>query len=173
MIMPDFIIRFMAQDDIPAVMRVQEEAYGTHFLEPEEVIAARYHSGLQTAWVAEIEGMVKAYLVGYDSKIGKIGPLSAEFCAVEGADCFYLHDLALAPAARGLGVGKAMVEAAGIYAQERKYNALALLSVQHSQNYWAKYGFAVYSTLDTENQRNLETYLIEDGSAHYMVRLLK
>lgn len=168
-----YTIRPMTQEDIAAVMYVQEDAYGPHFLEPQEIIAARYHSGLQTAWIGEIAGSAQAYLVGYCSKIGKISPLHGEFTKTEGADCFYLHDLALAQAARGTGIARALINAAVLFARDQGYSALALLSVQNSKSYWEKHGFQEYSALDSQNQSNLATYLTEGGDAHYMVRHLK
>lgn len=164
-----YTLRQMCSPDIPAIERVQELAYGAHFLESAEIIAARYASGVQIAWVAQMQGEVVAYLVAYHSKVGKVSPLHAPFPKITGADCFYLHDLALAPSARGEGVGAALINNAIDYAKAQNFKALSLLSVQNSRPYWEKFGFVEYADLDVQNRCNLETYLAQSDDAHYMV----
>ena len=90
-----FKIRPMALNDLVAIELIQAEAYGSYFLESADVIAQRFHTSPATAWVAERDGQVCAYLVGYFSQVGKINPLNTPFIPPADANCLYLHDLAL------------------------------------------------------------------------------
>jgi GNAT superfamily N-acetyltransferase len=165
-----FIIRPMSLNDLIAIEHIQAEAYAGYFLESADVIAQRFHASPTTAWVAEREGMVCAYLVGYWSKVGKINPLNAPFTLVENANCLYLHDLALLKIAQGFGVGKKLIQAATEFALNEAAVGLALLSVQNSKEFWQGFGFSEFADLELIQQNNLNTYLTGDDDAFYMVK---
>lgn len=167
-----FNIRSMALTDLIAIEYIQAEAYAGYLLESADVIAQRFHLSPTTAWVAELDGQVCAYLVGYWSMIGKINPLNAPFVLVEGANCLYLHDLALLKIAQGFGVGKKLIQAATEFASSNSAQALALLSVQNSKEFWQGLGFSEFVDLENIQQENLNTYLTGDDAAFYMVKSL-
>ena len=56
-------------------------------------------------------------------------------------DCLYLHDVALLPAARGAGLGAALIARLVPLARARGLPALALVAVGGSCRYWAARGF--------------------------------
>jgi GNAT superfamily N-acetyltransferase len=175
-----FKIRPMIASDLSAIEVIQAEAYAGYFLESTDVIAQRFTLSPSTAWVAEHEGDVCAYLVGYWSMLGKINPLNAPFAHVENANCLYLHDLALLKAAQGFGVGRKLIQAAIAHALQNAADAIALLSVQNSNAFWQGFGFSEFLDLDMQQQKNLETYLDNSldctpdssNAAFYMVRIL-
>lgn len=167
-----FNIRLMSLNDLIAIEHIQEEAYAGYFLESADVIAQRFQLSPRTAWVAERDGQVCAYLVGYWSRVGKINPLNAPFALVEDANCLYLHDLALLKIAQGFGVGKKLIQAATEFALNESAAALALLSVQNSKDFWQGFGFSEFVDLENIQQENLNTYLTGDDAAFYMVKSL-
>ena len=167
-----FSIRLMSLSDLTAIEHIQAEAYAGYFLESSDVIAQRFQLSPSTAWVAERNGQVCAYLVGYWSKVGKINPLNAPFTWVEDANCLYLHDLALLKVAQGFGVGKKLIHAATEYALGNSAQALALLSVQNSKEFGQGFGFSEFVCLENTQQENLNTYLDGSDSAFYMVKKL-
>lgn len=165
-----FDIRLMSLNDLIAIEHIQAEAYAGYFLESADVIAQRFHLSPATAWVAEHDGQVCAYLVGYWSRVGKINPLNAPFASVADANCLYLHDLALLKIAQGFGVGKKLIQAATELASSNSAQALALLSVQNSKEFWQGLGFSEFVDLENIQQENLNTYLTGDDAAFYMVK---
>ena len=165
-------IRPMIASDLKAIEVIQADAYAGYFLESPDVIAQRFTLSPTTAWVAEREGDVCAYLVGYWSMVGKINPLNSPFSHVENANCLYLHDLALLKTAQGLGVGRKLIEAATQHALQQTTAAIALLSVQNSKAFWQGFGFSEFATLDVQQQQNLKTYLDGSEDAFYMVKSL-
>ena len=167
-----FNIRSMSLNDLIAIEHIQAEAYAGYFLESADVIAQRFQLSPSTAWVAESDGQVCAYLVGYWSKVGKINPLNAPFTLVEDTNCLYLHDLALLKVAQGFGMGKKLIHAATEYALDNSVHALALLSVQNSKEFWLGFGFCAFVDLEKIQQENLNTYLDGKDSAFYMVKKL-
>lgn len=166
------LTRAMTINDLAAVETIQADAYSGYFLESAEVIAQRFQLSPTTAWVAERDGNVCAYLVAYWSTIGKINPLNAPFNRIENPNCLYLHDLALLTSAQGFGVGKRLVSAAVTHAEQNAAQALALLSVQNSKEFWQAFGFTEYLELDVNQQANLNTYLEAEDLAFYMTKKL-
>lgn len=168
-----FTIRPMTTGDLLAVEDIQAEAYAGYFLESAAVIAQRFDASPATAWVAEQKGQVRAYLVGYWSRVGNINPLNAPFSPSEDVDCLYLHDLALLKSAQGKGVAKQLIGAAAELALANNTQAIALLSVQNSKDFWQSFGFSEFKDLDSQQRKNLETYLDnETDIAFYMVKLI-
>lgn len=100
-----FLIRPMLAADIGAVLTIQADAYVGEVLEEEAVISARLDTAPDTAWVAQDKQGVQAYLVTYPSRLGLLTALGENFQCAADPDCLYLHDLAVAPAANGAGVG--------------------------------------------------------------------
>jgi GNAT superfamily N-acetyltransferase len=167
-----FNIRPMVVSDLIAIEIIQAEAYAGYFLESTVVIAQRFNLSPATAWIAECEGQVCAYLVSYWSKVGKINPLNAPFALVDDANCLYLHDLALLKIAQGFGVGKKLIQAAFDHAMKNTVQAVALLSVQNSKEFWQGFGFTEVVELENSQQENLNSYLTSDDPAFYMIKML-
>ena len=88
----------MRDTDVAAVYAIQTEAYTSELIEEQSLIQERLRSAPDTAWVAEDQQGVCAYLVAYPGKLGKITPLGAPFSVSAQADSLYLHDLAVAGA---------------------------------------------------------------------------
>lgn len=131
----------MHADDVARVLAIQSEAYGDAFVEPAAVIEARLAAAPDTAWVAETEAGLAAYLVGYRSLLGRVTPLGGPFRVVVAGDCLYLHDLAVARQAVGRGIGRALAEHALAWARRAGLGCSGLVSVQDSQAFWLGLGY--------------------------------
>lgn len=164
-----FRIRLMQVTDIPAVLMIQEQAYVDEILESAEVIEERLHIAPETAWVAETEAGVQAYLVTYPSRLGALTAWGENFQCAHDADCLYLHDLAVATAAGGCGLGQALIAVATHYAEEKGYGFSSLISVQNSVGFWQRRGYGVVENLSPAQQLLLATYT---GPAYYMSKTI-
>lgn len=167
-----FTIRTMNISDLAAIENIQAEAYTGYFLESVDVIAQRFNLSPSTAWVAERDGHVCAYLIGYWSKVGKVNPLNAPFMLADDANCLYLHDLALLRSARGFGLATLLINTAITHALNHSIAACALLSVQNSKEFWQGFGFAEFNLLEKSQRENLNAYVNVNDAAFYMVREL-
>ena len=160
-----FSIRLMHDPDIPAVLDIQAQAYANDLLESEAVIRARRASAPRHAWVAEDDQGVCAYLFAYHSRLGKVTPLDGEFRSPAQPDCLYLHDLAVARRAAGRRIGPALVREALGQARQQQLRFSALVSVQDSQAFWNRMGYAEHQP-DPEHAAHLHSYQVP---ATYMV----
>ena len=164
------LIRPMLPADIASVVRIQSHCYLPDNIESEAVIRARLASAPDTTWVAEVNGAVCAYLVGYRSRLGQVGALGDGFAPAEVPDCLYLHDLAVGPQARGLGLGPRLVAHALAQARREGLAWAALVSVQGSQGFWRQRGFTASRLDDPGQALALASYA--GGPACYMTQAL-
>lgn len=167
--MSGVICRTMRLCDLTAVIRIQAEVYVEEMHETDQVIRARFAQTPDTSWVVEREGNVCGYLVGYQSTLGNVSPLGAEFAHKPNANTLYLHDLAIDHSAKGFGLGPMMLNHALAEARQRQLGHAALVSVQNSKVFWEKQGFVANPELPQGQQQNLSTYT---GPAFYMSRTL-
>jgi GNAT superfamily N-acetyltransferase len=56
-------------------------------------------------------------------------------------DCYYVHDLAVAPEARGRGAGRRLLAAALAIARERGFRTVASTASRESEPFWRAFGF--------------------------------
>lgn len=165
------LVRPMALPDLDAVLDIQRACYGESFLEGADVITRRITSRVGLSCVAEREGRVCAYLAAYRTQPGKLTPLHGDFEATSEPsswpDTLYLHDLAVHPQAAGLGLAQALVRHLWAQGVALGLAGSALVSVQGSQDFWARLGYQVQALGDPGQQRRLASY---GAGACYMVR---
>jgi ribosomal protein S18 acetylase RimI-like enzyme len=161
-------VRRMRLDDLPSVAAIQATAYPPHFLEDEATLQARLNDFPDTAWVAQGPSGVCAYLVAYRSVLGKVTPLGAHFESPLGADCLYLHDLAVSATAAGQGLGPLLVQHALAMARREGLAASALVSVQGSQGFWRRMAYQAQRLDDPQQQAHLASY---PGTGVYMMQV--
>ena len=185
------VVRTLVTADLPGLLAVQLACYGAGFVESAEVFARRLASAANCSLVLERDGAVCAYLAAYRSWRGKVTPLHGDFGPNERAgstmptaptapttptaptevpDTLYLHDLAVLPACAGQGLAQALLQPLWAQAVARGVRHSALVSVQGSQAYWARQGYAE-QVLECNAQRaHLASY---GEGAVYMVRELQ
>lgn len=163
-------LRLMMPADVRAVLAVQAQCYLPALIEDESSVRARLDVSPDTAWLAEDEAGVCAYLVAYRSLVGKVTPLGGAFDVAADPGTLYLHDLAVARRARGRGLAQALVGLAGEQARAEGLAYSSLVAAQASREFWQKHGYAVVSELEPRELVNLASY---GGQGDYMVKRLR
>ncbi len=80
-------------------------------------------------------------------------------------DIFYIHDIALLPAARGTGAGSAVLHLLAAQAKADGVARLALIAVNGSAGFWQRHGFGV-----VQDAALAEKLLSYGPDARYMMR---
>ena len=155
---PPVRLRALAHPDLADLLAVQRACYGPGFVETAEVFARRLASPANCSLVLERDGQVCAYLAAYRSALGKVTPLHGDFEAVPQADTLYLHDMAVLPTCAGQGLAAA-----------QGLRHTALVSVQGSQTYWERHGYAQQPLGDAAQRERLASY---GAGAVYMARAM-
>jgi GNAT superfamily N-acetyltransferase len=164
-------VRAMSDRDIPAVMRIQAECYPEPMLESEAVFRARLALAPATCWIWSGPGQgAGAYLFSYPSSKDAVTALDHPFTIPAAPDCLYLHDLAVAPDARGRRAANALATAALEKARADGLGWSALVSVQRSQVFWETLGYAAVESPPSPARENLASYQVQgnQGAAVYM-----
>ena len=162
--------RALTVDDLPGLLAVQHACYGEGFIEGAEVFARRLANPAQCSLVLKDGGRVCAYLAAYDSMLGKVTPLHGDFEVVPQPDTLYLHDMAVLPPLAGRGLARALLDPLWRQAQARGLRQSALVSVQDSQSFWERHGYAAQPLHDAAQRQRLAAYGV---GAVYMVRGLE
>ena len=143
--------RAMEAADLDRVMSIAEVVH-PDYPEDRAVFAERlalYPDGCAMADVfraetsgAEADGPCIGYIVMHPGRLGVPPPLDSPLGALpEMPDCLYLHDVALLPAARGLGLGVAALERMNALAARQGFRWLALTSTPGARAFWDAQGF--------------------------------
>ncbi|MDI2112140.1 GNAT family N-acetyltransferase [Commensalibacter nepenthis] len=144
--------------ELDDILRIQDLCY--HEIEPEspEVMASKLHTSPNTCFVAKDTNGVRGYLLSLPSSLGNPPQLHSNTQTTEpDPNCLYLHDLAIHPNARGLGVGKLLIQYFAKTALEKQFQHASLISIQNSVPFWEKYGFKVIPP-NAYLQKKLKTY---------------
>lgn len=162
----------LAPQHLPGLLAVQRACYGAALVEGAEVFARRLASPANCSLVLEHAGQVVAYLAAYESVRHKVTPLQGDFEAVAAPgqpDTLYLHDMAVLPQYTGRGLAKKLLAPLYARAATRGLQRAALVSVQGSQPFWARQGYAVQALAQAVQRTRLASY---GAGAVYMARPL-
>lgn len=157
----------MSAADLPAVLAVAAVVH-PGYPEDEAVFAERLRLYPDGCIVLEQEGCPIGYVVAHPwhraappALNSLLGELPSQ------ASCFYIHDLALLPQARGSGAGGMVVDRLAGIAARAGLPRLALVAIDGSSGFWRRQGFrAVHEPALAEK---LASY---DDAARYMERML-
>ena len=162
----------LALEHLPGLLAVQRACYGDGLVEGLDVFARRLASPANCSLVLQCEGQVVAYLAAYHSQRGKVTPLHGDFepAAQPGlCDTLYLHDMAVLPGLAGRGWARRLLATLWTQAAAHSLRYTALVSVQGSQAYWQRQGYAVQTLEQATQRERLASY---GSSAVYMARRL-
>jgi GNAT superfamily N-acetyltransferase len=154
--------RPMAPADLDTVLAVAAEVH-PGYPEALEVFAERLRLYPDGCLMAERGGAVVGYAVMHPGRLGCPPALDSALRELpDGADCLYLHDVALLPVARDSGLGAMALEWARTLAVWEGFAWLALTSTPEARGYWDRQGFSTCAAQPVE----LASY---GGGMTYMV----
>lgn len=163
-------IRLLTEADLPAVMAVQAACYEAGFHEPQAAFANKLAEASDSCWGAWQGDALRGYLFCLPADADHLPALHASsWRRPADAAWLYLHDMAVHPDARGLGVAGRLLEAARTRAHAVGVEALVLVAVQGSVPYWTRHGFATVAP-SPPIAAKLRTF--GDG-AHFMQQTLR
>jgi GNAT superfamily N-acetyltransferase len=156
----------MVPADLPAVMRIAAVVH-PNYPEDEAVFAERLALAPAGCLVlAGAAGELAGYIVSHPWPRGDIPALNALLGAIPASTRdWYLHDLALLPAARGGGRAAGGVSRIVSAAAGQGCDAIALVAVNGSSGFWERQGFR--PAHDPALAGKLASY---DDAARYMMR---
>lgn len=157
--------RAMTGYDLDAVQAIADIVH-PDFFETAEVFAERFRLYRNGCYLLELGDKPAGYVVSHPWRYGSLPALNALLGALpEGADTYYVHDLALLPVARRVGAASRIVSALIKHAEAERYQTMTLVAVNNSIPFWQRHGFVVADV--PELYGKLLSY---EAEARYMVR---
>lgn len=160
--------RDMTMLDLPVIEQIAAAVHPA-FPESTAVLAERLRLYPDGARLLELAGRPAGYGLSHPWHAGKLPALDARLGAIPtDADTFYVHDVALLPAARRTGAGGMLVDFLRSHARQAGFETMSLVAVNNSQPFWMRHGFVV-----VESPGLTEKLLSYEPAARYMVKDLK
>lgn len=133
--------RPMRPDDLPTVVRISDAVHGD-FTEPLETFADRLTHYPAGCAILERDGEALGYLISHPWPRDAAPPaLGARMDSIPTSDSYYLHDIALLPAARGTGAGATATAFVVRQAEVEGCRDVRLVAIQGADSYWHRQGF--------------------------------
>lgn len=154
----------MQVEDLDAVIALGD---AIHLNYPEDPEVARERFSLYPAgcFCFNQRNATLGYIFSHPWMLGDAPPLNSLLGAIpHAADCFYLHDIALAASVKSHGAGTAGVRCVKALAKLRGFQRIAIVAVNKSEAFWSKNAFVVVDAGDLTPK--LRSY---DDDARYMV----
>ena len=131
----------MEQEDIPHANLLGDVVYQAH-PENDAIFAERHRLYPAGCFSLIADKILVGYLIAHPWRLGNPPALNSLLGALPpNPDTLYLHDIALAPQARGLRLATAAVVLLIERAVTAGFSSLSLTSVNNSVGFWQKQGF--------------------------------
>lgn len=136
------IWRPMTIQDVPQVSEMEAIAH-PNYHEGAAMVANRLALFAQGCCLCEIEGEPVGYMISHPWVKGQPVPLDVMIDRIpDGADCLYLHDLALMPTARGSGAAQDALKHAESICVAHGLTAIAIVALPYAIGFWERVGFS-------------------------------
>lgn len=156
---PDVLIRKMQEDDLDAVIQIQALAYSDDFLESPQVFARKLQLAPDFCWVAQQVDQVLGYLFSHPW-INHLPP--ALHTPLEllpsSADTWFVHDMAILPGARGMGLASRLYQMAQKTAHDYQLQDSLLVAMPGVDAFWSNHGYQKITELSHQQQLKLAQY---------------
>jgi ribosomal protein S18 acetylase RimI-like enzyme len=159
--------RAMTPADLPAVQALADTIH-PDFPEDAAVFADRLRLHPAGCFILVGNAGTAGYVLSHpwlDRQPPKLNAILGQ--PAEAASTYYIHDLALLPAARKSGAAAAIVKILATHASAMQLQNMTLVAVNNSVHFWRRQGFDI--VVDSDLDRQLRSY---DAQACFMRRAL-
>lgn len=150
---------------MPAAAVLQNAVYQPLYHEPQDVLESRLAVAPAFCWGAFRDGQLVAYILSHPWPAASPPAIGVPLAAPPATDNWFVHDLAIGPAARGAGLGRALVAAAAGAALEAGLVRGDLVAVQGAWRFWEKLGYTPIANLPEPLRAKVAAY---GADARYM-----
>ena len=138
--------------DLPDVEAIATKVH-PDFPEDLTVFAERQRLYSEGARLLELDGVPSGYILSHPWHFEALPELNSLLRAIpDDADTYYLHDLALLPAARGTGAAAMIVGDILRHARAMGFASVSLVAVNGSLPFWYKHGFRAHKAPELDHK---------------------
>lgn len=141
---PDHPIRIrpLIPADLPAALAIQQQSYPAFLLEDEPAFLSRLEIAASYSLAATRDGALIAYLLAHGWTSAAPPPVGTVLPRHAASEVLFIHDLAVAAAGRGSGIGARLVSTALDLAIADRLPTAELIAVEGAADYWRAQGFS-------------------------------
>ncbi len=127
------VVRPMQGSDLAEILRIQAASYTGDIPESRASLMAKFVASPASCFVAHDERQLLGYVFALPWQSDAPPALNAPDCQLPSEiDCLYIHDLAVAPQARGTDVARSLFATLLPLLDQYKLDRMFLPAVQHS-----------------------------------------
>lgn len=131
----------MEPGDIAEALAIQAQAYPASLQEDAAVFAARLALPQSFCFTARRTGALVGYLLAHGWERANPPAMGTASGPAGPSEVLYIHDLAIAPGARGLRLGEALLARAFDAARASGLGEAELVAVEGAHSFWHRLGF--------------------------------
>lgn len=135
-------LRPLVPADLAAAEAIQNAVYRPAYREPAEILGSRLAIAPTCCWGAFGPDGLAAYILSHPWPAGAPPAIGVALAPPPSGDNWFVHDLALGEAARGLGLGRVLVRRAAESARDLGLTRGDLIAVQGAAGFWSRMGYA-------------------------------
>lgn len=135
-------LRLLASTDLAAAAAIQNDVYLPLYREDAEILGSRIAVAPDFCWGAFEGEQLVAYILSHPWPAGSPPAIGVRLTSPPVGDNWFIHDLAISPAARGLGLGRLLAGRAARAAIDSGLTLTDLVAVQGAASFWARLGYA-------------------------------
>lgn len=141
--MSGLALRPLHADDLPVVLSIQRAAYGDGYQESAAVLGRKLELAPQACFVAHFDDLAVGYVFAHPWGCAGVPALHVPLPELPAmASRGFVHDLAVVPAARGLGVAAALFARVRGWSRAAGHGGLSLVALAEAVPFWARQGFS-------------------------------
>lgn len=157
-------VRPLTLADLPAALALQVQCYPPAIRDGEAAFASRIIHAPEWCWTVETDGRMDAYLLSHPW-LSLSPPAPDTVLTSAGGDCWYIHDLSIAPHARGEGLARLLL--AACLDAHPNIPRSELVAIPGAEPVWLRLGWSPVSDLPAALRAKVAGY--GEGSV-YMAR---
>lgn len=165
---PAISIHALSTRDLPAALAIQSAIYPAFLIETERAFRSRIERTNGYCLAATRGETLLGYILAHGWARGSPPPVGTLLAPDVPDEVLFIHDLAVAPAGRGLAIGERLVAGAIDRAVQNGLRRAELIAVEGAATYWQRLGFVAERGSDAL-QATLASYGAE---ARWMTRAI-
>ena len=140
----------MTPQDLGDVLALQAKGYPAALHDSAEAFLSRMALAPTLNLVAHDGGGLRGYLISHPWAAGSPPPVDSVLPTAAPQDCWYVHDLSVAEAARGLGLARRLLIAGRDAAQALGLTRSELIAVEGAAPFWRRQGWSLPAIIAPE-----------------------
>ncbi|MEZ8881765.1 MULTISPECIES: GNAT family N-acetyltransferase [Vibrio] len=135
------IIREIERRDWDFILKIQRDSYGFEFEEPRVSLESKVFFSEKTCFVIEMGKVICGYIIALPYPKNSYPALNSIEYEPHKSNNIHIHDLALSPEKRGLGLASILFRFFEKKSKDFNFSSISLVAVNGASEFWNKMNF--------------------------------